>query len=379
MASAKRILVLGTSVGGGDWPPLAAVTVGLHQAGHAVQCFGDAAIAHDCAAMAIPVEVGPAADALGALMARWRAAGATGPPPLREWADACWPAVRALVSAFRPELVLSQFFTMELARLTKAACGLRWCCINPAYYFGPDNTHAFEADFVGPARPLFRQAMQAIGEADLVLHGTDALFDPPPPSFPQHHHHVGPLWWEPASEAPPYLDIPGAPWALVTVSSLPQPEEMTLARTALQTLAAFPVRVVVTLSAGHPRDELGAVPANARIEQFVPHSAVLKRSGLLVSHAGHGVVAKALYYGVPMVLVPWGRDQPGVASRAAALGSAEVLARHDLTAPRLAAAIHRVLGTPRYQALAARIAGRLQAQDPVALARARIEALLEAT
>ena len=67
---------------------------------------------------------------------------------------------------------------MELARLTKAACGLRWCCINPAYYFGPDSTRAFEADFVGPARSLFRQAMQAVGEADLVLHGTDPLFDP---------------------------------------------------------------------------------------------------------------------------------------------------------------------------------------------------------
>jgi Erythromycin biosynthesis protein CIII-like, C-terminal domain len=379
MVSPKRILVLGTSHGGGDWPPLAAVTVGLHQAGHAVQCFGDAAIAHDCASMAIPVEVGPAADALGALMARWRAAGAAGPPPLRAWADACWPAVRALVSAFRPELVLSQFFTMELARLTKAACGLRWCCINPAYYFGPDSTRAFEADFVGPARPLFRQAIQAVGEADLVLHGTDALFDPPPPSFPRHHHHVGPLMWEPISEAPPYLDVPGAPWALVTVSSLPQPGEMTLAGIALQTLAELPVRVVLTLSAGHPRDELGTVPANARLEQFVPHSAVLKRSGLLVSHAGHGIVAKARYYGVPMVLVPWGRDQPGVAARAAALGVAEVVTRDDLTGPRLAAAIHRVLSTPRYQENASRIAGRLQTRDAVAIARARIEELLETT
>jgi UDP-glucoronosyl and UDP-glucosyl transferase len=377
MASPKRILVLGTSHGGGDWPPLAAVTVGLHQAGHAVQCFGDAAIAHDCASMAIPVEVGQAADSLGALMARWRAAGASGPPPLRVWADACWPAVRVLVSAFRPELVLSQFFTMELARLTKAACGLRWCYINPAYYFGPDSTRAFEADFAEPTRPLFMQAMQAVGEADLVLHATDALFDPPPPSFPRHHHHVGPLMWEPVSEAPPYLDVPGAPWALVTVSTLPQPEEMTLARTALQTLAAFPVRVVVTLSAEHPRDALGAVPANARIEQFVPHSAVLKRSGLLVSHAGHGVVAKALYYGVPMVLVPWGRDQPGVAARAAALGVAEVLARQDITEQRLSAAIQRVLSTPRYQENAARIAGRLQARDAVTLARAQIEELLE--
>jgi UDP-glucoronosyl and UDP-glucosyl transferase len=351
--------------------------VGLHQASQSVLCFGDAAIAQDCASVGIPVEVGQGADSLGALMAEWRAAGASAPPPLRVWADACLQAVSAIVRDFRPRLVLSQLFTTELARLTKEACGLRWCCINPAYYFGPDSARSLEADFVGPARTLFPYLVQALGEADLVLHGTDAMFDPPPPSLPRHHHHVGPLMWEPASEAPACLDTPGAPWVLVTLSSSAQPEERSLARTALQTLAEFPVRVVLTLGAGHPRDELGTVPANARIEQFVPHSAVLRRSCLLVSHAGHGVVAKALYYGVPMVLVPWGRDQPGVASRAAALGIAEVLARQDITEHRLSVAIQRVLGTPRYQEIAARIASHLQAQDPVALAGARIEELLE--
>jgi adenylate cyclase len=73
-----------------------------------------------------------------------------------------------------------------------------------------------------------------------------------------------------------------------------------------------------------------------------------------------------------MVLVPWDRDQPGVAARVAALGVAEVIARHDLTEQHLSAAIHRVLASPRYQENAARIAGRMQARDAVALARARI-------
>jgi MGT family glycosyltransferase len=286
--------------------------------------------------------------------------------------------VCALTRDFRHQVVVSQLFTSELARLTKAACGVRWCCINPAYYFGPDSLRPFEADFAAPWQPK-KESRQAIGEADLVLHATDALFDPPPPSFPRHHHHVGPLMWEPSIAAPPYLDVPGAPWVLVTLSSEPQPEEMTLAHTALRTLAACPVRVVLTLNARHPRDALGSVPANAQIERFVPHSAVLKRSGLLVSHAGHGVVAKALYYGVPMVLVPWDRDQPGVAARAAALGVAEVITRQDLTEDRLAAAIQRVLSTPHYQDNAARVASHLQARNAVALARARIEELLETT
>jgi MGT family glycosyltransferase len=273
--------------------------------------------------------------------------------------------------------MVSELFTMELARLTKTACALPWCCLNPGCYFGPESTRPLAADFVGRTRYYIQQFLQGIGEADLALHGTDPLFDPPPPSLPVHHQYVGPLWWERPSAAPAYLDSPGAPWVLVTVSSNPQAEEMTLARTALQTLAAHPVRVVLTLSPRHPREELGTVPANAWIEQFVPHSAVLKRSCLLVSHAGHGIGAKALYYGVPMVLVPWDRDQPGVAARAAALGVAGVIARHDLTEQRLSAAIDSVLGNPRYQENAARFASRLQAQDAVAMARTQIETWLE--
>jgi hypothetical protein len=379
MVSPQRTLVLGTSHGGGNGPPLAAIIVGLHQAGHAVRCFGDAAVAHDLASAAVAVEVVAAEDPLSTFIAQWRAAGDTGPSPFRAWADACAPAVRALMREFRPRVVLSELFTMELARLTKAAGGLRWCCVNPGYYFGPDSLRPFEADFVGRTRYYIQQFLQGLGEADLVLHGTDPLFDPPPPSLPRHHQYVGPLWWERPSAAPMYLDAPGAPWVLVTVSSNPQAEEMTLARTALQTLAAHPLRVVLTLSPRHPRDELGTVPPNAQIERFVPHSAVLTRSGLLVSHAGHGIVAKALYYGVPMVLVPWDRDQPGVAARAAALGVAEVVARHDLTEQRLSAAIDRVLGNPHYQEHAARIASRLQTRDAVAMARMRIEELLETT
>jgi UDP:flavonoid glycosyltransferase YjiC (YdhE family) len=78
-----------------------------------------------------------------------------------------------------------------------------------------------------------------------------------------------------------------------------------------------------------------------------------------------------------MVLVPWGRDNPGVAARAAALGVAEVIERQDLTESRLSASIKRVLETPSYQENASRIASRLQKRDAVTIARARIEELLE--
>jgi UDP-glucoronosyl and UDP-glucosyl transferase len=348
----------------------------LHHAGHAVLCLGDDAIATEFSSAKIPVEAVQLEATLDTFMARWRIAQYAGPAPFRPWADACLTMIRELVRDFDPQLLLSEIFTGELARITKRACGIPWCCINPGYYFGWDSIRSPETDYVGRSWHYRQQFIETMGDADLVLHGTDAVFDPPPSSLPSHHVYVGPLWWERSDEVPSYLDAPGAPWVLLTVSSAPQAEEMTLVRTALRALAAYPVRVLLTLSERHKVEEIGIVPPNARIERFVPHAAVLARSRLLLSHAGHGIVMKALYYGVPMVLVPWDRDQPGVAARAAALGAADVVMRHELTEVRLSTAIERVLGDPSYQQHATRISGRLRARDPVVAARTRIEEFL---
>ena len=95
---------------------------------------------------------------------------------------------------------------------------------------------------------------------------------------------------------------------------------------------------MLTVGPGHAASEVVVAP-NVRVEQVVSHRAVLERGAMLLSHAGHGSVMKALWIGRPMVLVPWGRDQPGVAARAAALGVAKVV-------PRVAASAES-LATPR--------------------------------
>ena len=74
-----------------------------------------------------------------------------------------------------------------------------------------------------------------------------------------------------------------------------------------------------------------------------------------------------------MVLVPWDRDQPGVAFRAARVGTAEVVPRAALTEERLTQAIAKVLETPKYRQEAVRFAERLQAQDAIGTACGLIE------
>lgn len=70
-----------------------------------------------------------------------------------------------------------------------------------------------------------------------------------------------------------------------------------------------------------------------------------------------------------MVLVPWGRDQPGVAARAQALGVAA-------SAETISAAVDAVLGSERMRQQAERHAARLRATDPPEAAAALLETLL---
>ena len=65
---------------------------------------------------------------------------------------------------------------------------------------------------------------------------------------------------------------------------------------------------------------------NVTAIDFVNHDEVLTEADLLVTHAGHGTVAAGLSYGVPMLCIPFGRDQDLNADRVATLGLGTVLA-----------------------------------------------------
>ena len=57
------------------------------------------------------------------------------------------------------------------------------------------------------------------------------------------------------------------------------------------------------------------VLAYARVERFVPHGAILEHAACAITHGGAGATQKALAAGVPVCVVPFGRDQLEVARR----------------------------------------------------------------
>ena len=83
--------------------------------------------------------------------------------------------------------------------------------------------------------------------------------------------------------------------------------------------------------------------ANVRVERFVAHAPVLERAAAVVSHSGMGIVQKAIAAGVPVVAVPFGRDQPEVARRVVEAGAGVQLRIKDLGPERLRAAVREAL------------------------------------
>ena len=201
----------------------------------------------------------------------------------------------------------------------------------------------------------------------LLLYLTAEPFEYPRRDWPDNVVMVGPCEWEPAAEPPAWLSEVTAPIVLVTTSSEFQGDGR-LIQAALDGLAEEPVFVVATLPAGDPSSF--RVPANARVERFVPHGPILDRAVCAVTHGGMGATQKALARGVPVCAVPFGRDQPEVARRVEVAGAGTRLPAGRLTPERLRDKVREAIGRSEG---AARIAAAFLATGGPAAAADAVE------
>ena len=218
------------------------------------------------------------------------------------------------------------------------------------------------------ASPI-RDAHDLYTRPPLTLYQTSTAFEYPRRAWPSSFCFIGPLTWDPATEVPAWVGSLQRPTALVTTSSEFQ-DDGALIETALAGLAEEAFDVVATIPAG-VASRLD-VPRNAHVAEFVPHSLVLPKTVVAITHGGMGATQKALAAGVPVVVVPWGRDQAEVGRRAEAAGSGLVLPKRKLSPGNLRNAVHRAQQLqPAAQALAANMA----AEGGAPLAVDRLEAL----
>jgi MGT family glycosyltransferase len=184
----------------------------------------------------------------------------------------------------------------------------------------------------------FKTTDEIFGAPSLVLYMTAEPFEYPRGDWNENVAMVGPCAWEPPSEEPGWLDEIDKPIVLVSTSSEFQ-DDAKIVDAAFAAFADQDVFVVATVPA---RDAAQfTAPANGRVESFVPHGPILDRAVCAVTHGGMGVTQKALARGVPVVVVPHGRDQLEVAQRAVVAKAGVRLAEGKLTPERLRDAVGR--------------------------------------
>lgn len=116
---------------------------------------------------------------------------------------------------------------------------------------------------------------------------------------------------------------PDRPLVLISLSTSDQNQNELLQRLC-DACAQLPVEALVTTGPTVPADSLDTSD-NVTAVEYVDHGIVLPDADLLVTHAGHGTVAAGLKHGVPMLCVPFGRDQPFNADRVRQLGLGSVI------------------------------------------------------
>ena len=160
---------------------------------------------------------------------------------------------------------------------------------------------------------------------------------------------------------PPAARGPGRrrPLVLVGLSSTVMRQEGLLQRAA-DALGQLPVRGLITTGPAVDPAVISA-PPNVTVTRWVRHADVLPHCSAVITHGGHGTVLKALIAGVPLVVVPLGRDQPDNAARVVHAGAGTRL-RKKASVSALRAATARVIEDPRYRAAAGRMASRLAAE-----------------
>lgn len=184
----------------------------------------------------------------------------------------------------------------------------------------------------------------------------------PRPDWPSNAHVVGPLVWEPAENvlAPPPGDGP----LIVLAPSTAATGAGGMLDTAIRALDGMGVRLLVTL---FDTPDI-ALPDWVRAG-YGRQDEMLRGASALVCGAGHGVLAKGLLAGVPLVTVPGGGDQWEVANRVARQGSGVLI--RPLTVDALRDGVRRVLDDPSYADAARRAAaGVADVEDAVAVCRA---------
>lgn len=237
---------------------------------------------------------------------------------------------------------------------------------------------------VGEALNALRAEYGLPPDPDLTMLSRHLVLSPFPRSYrdpafplPPTAHFMRLYKRESASDTsiPHWLTQTDMPLVYFTLGTVFNRESGDLFSRVIAGLRDLKINLVVTVGQHIDPVEFGEQPANVHIERFIPHSVILPRCDLIVSHGGSGSVLGALAHGLPSVLLPMGADQPLNAARCEALDVAKVLDPIASTPAMIGEAVSTVLQDPAYRQAAERLRDEIAAMPEVSHALTLLENL----
>lgn len=121
--------------------------------------------------------------------------------------------------------------------------------------------------------------------------------------------------------------------------------------------------------------------STVRVESFVPQPAVLSHPNVVVfvSHCGMNSIHESLYYGKPILALPFFGDQHYNAARLVDLGVALKINKRNFSRIDVSDKVHQLLHNQCYQEKALHMATRLKQTDGLNRAAQIVETMLKAT
>lgn len=203
--------------------------------------------------------------------------------------------------------------------------------------------------------------------SDLYLQGSVPSFEYPRTDMPHQVRFIGaaipdpPVGWHPPAW---WGELDGSrPVILVTQGTINNDYDQ-LIRPAIRALADENALVIVT-TGSRPASEVGMdiLPANVRVERFIPYAHLMSKVDLLVTNGGYGSIQIALAHGVPIVAIGKTEDKAEIANRVEWSGVGIGVKVLVPTEKQIRDAVRRVISTPTYAARAEAIRYEMSGLD----------------
>jgi UDP:flavonoid glycosyltransferase YjiC (YdhE family) len=287
-------------------------------------------------------------------------------------AQAALPSLLEMVERWRPHVIVRE--SAEIASLA-AAEGAGVPHVHVCIGMHEVASHFAEA-IADPLEELGRLAGLADGRlaaalaAETVFSLVPELLDHASSQAPPEGHAFK-RFHEPASTTSghrlPEWGDPDQPLVYVTFGSVAGslPPFAGIFREALDALADLDVRVLMTVGRTVDPDDLGPLPTNAQVRQWLPQDEVLAQAAAMLGHGGFGTTMGALAAGVPQVVAPlFSFDQVVNGDHVASVGAGLSTGIGPGAVARAAALIPSLMAEPTYADSARRVAAAMGELPP---------------